>query len=54
MHKPRWLVLAVMRLLSYGCPVQAIVVAFDVDERTVARSGKENPALNAGGSTSIS
>jgi transposase-like protein len=37
MHKPRWLVLAVMTLLSYGCPVQAIVAAFDVDERTVAR-----------------
>ncbi len=29
--------LAVMTLLSYGCPVQAIVVAFDVDEHTVAR-----------------
>ena len=28
--------LAVMTLLSYGCPVQAIVVAFDVDEHTVA------------------
>jgi hypothetical protein len=42
MHKPRWLVLAVMTLLSYGCPVQAIVVAFDLDERTVARWQRES------------
>jgi transposase-like protein len=54
MHKPRWLVLAVMTLLPFGCPVQAIVVAFDLDERTVEPAGKENPACNAGGSTSIS
>ncbi len=37
MHKPKWLVLAVMTLLAYGCPVQAIVAAFGIDERTVAR-----------------
>ena len=42
MHKPRWLVLAVMTLLSYGCPVQAIVVAFGIDERTVARWQRES------------
>ena len=42
MHKPRWLVLTVMTLLSYGCPVQAIVVAFDLDERTVARWQRES------------
>jgi hypothetical protein len=35
-------VLAVMTFLSYGCPVQAIVVAFDVDERTVARWQRES------------
>lgn len=35
LHYPRWLVIAVMSLLSHGCPVQAIVFAFDVDERTV-------------------
>ena len=34
--------LAVMTLLSYGCPVQAIVVAFDLDERTVARWQRES------------
>jgi transposase-like protein len=45
MHKPRWLVLAVMTLLSYGCPVQAIVVAFDLDERTVARWQRESGSL---------
>ena len=37
MHKPRWLVIAVVTLLAYGCPVQAIVAAFGLDERTVAR-----------------
>ena len=34
MHKPQWLVLAVLTLLSYGCPLQAIVAAFGLDERT--------------------
>ena len=37
-------VMKVMILLSYGCPIQAIVHAFGVDERTVAdwqrRAGK--------------
>jgi hypothetical protein len=41
-HKPRWLVLAVVTLLAYGCPVQAIVAAFDLDERTVARWQRES------------
>jgi hypothetical protein len=41
-HKPRWLVLAVVTLLSYGCPVQAIVAAFELDERTVARWQRES------------
>ena len=41
MHKPEWLVLAVATLLAYGCPVQAIVAAFDLDERTVARWQRE-------------
>ena len=35
----------VVTLLAYGCPVQAIVVAFGLDERTVlswqSRSGKK-------------
>ena len=54
MHKPEWLVLAVATLLAYGCPVQAIVAAFDLDERTVARSGKGRPVCTANGSTSTS
>jgi transposase-like protein/IS1 family transposase len=33
---PVWLVLCVLTLLAYGCPLPAIVVAFGVDERTVA------------------
>jgi transposase-like protein len=41
MHKPEWLMLAVATLLAYGCPVQAIVAAFDLDERTVARWQRE-------------
>jgi hypothetical protein len=41
MHKPRWLVLAVVTLLAYGCPVQAIVAAFGIDERTLARWQRE-------------
>lgn len=42
MHKPQWLVVAVLTLLSYGCPLQAIVAAFGLDERTVARWQRES------------
>lgn len=41
MHKPKWLVVAVVTLLAYGCPVQAVVAAFALDERTVARWQRE-------------
>ncbi len=36
LRKPRELIVIVVTLLSYGCPVQAIVHAFGLDERTVA------------------
>jgi len=36
LRKPRELIVIVVTLLSYGCPVQAIMHAFDLDERTVA------------------
>ena len=36
-HKPHDLVVQVVTLLAHGCPVQAIVAAFGLDERTVAR-----------------
>ena len=36
LRKPRDLIVMVVTLLSYGCPVQAIVHAFGLDERTVA------------------
>jgi IS1 family transposase len=36
LRKPMELIVIVVTLLSYGCPVQAIVQAFDLDERTVA------------------
>src|SRR6266702_2881214 len=37
LRKPEVLILTVVTLLSYGCPPQAIVHAFGIDERTVAR-----------------
>jgi transposase-like protein len=33
---PTWLVVLVLTLLAYGCPIPAIVAAFALDERTVA------------------
>jgi hypothetical protein len=36
-HKSHELVVTVVTLLAYGCPIQAIVAAFGVDERTIAR-----------------
>ncbi len=36
LRKPSELIVLVIILLSYGCPVQAIVQAFGLDERTVA------------------
>src|SRR2546426_1655426 len=44
LRKPMELIVIVVTLLSYGCPIQAIVHAFGLDERTVAswrdRAGK--------------
>ena len=36
LRKPMTLMVIVVTLLTYGCPVQAIVHAFGLDERTVA------------------
>lgn len=36
LRKPMELIVIVVTLLSYGCPIQAIVHAFGLDERTVA------------------
>ncbi len=36
LRKPVELIVIVVILLSYGCPIQAIVHAFGLDERTVA------------------
>jgi hypothetical protein len=33
---PSWVVLVVLSLLAYGCPIPAIVATFELDERTVA------------------
>ena len=44
LRKPEKVIVIVVTLLTYGCPIQAIVHAFDLDERTVAdwrdRAGK--------------
>jgi transposase-like protein/IS1 family transposase len=37
LRKPEALIVQVVTLLAYGCPPQAIVHAFQLDERTVAR-----------------
>ena len=37
LRKPTELIVIVMTLLAYGCPLQAIVHAFGLDERTVTR-----------------
>src|SRR5258706_4373995 len=36
LRKPKILIVIVMTRLSYGCPIQAILQAFGLDERTVA------------------
>jgi IS1 family transposase len=36
LRKPKSLVVIVVTLVAYGCPIQAIVQAFGLDERTVA------------------
>jgi transposase-like protein len=41
MHKPKELMFTVVTLLAHGCPLQAIVAAFALDERTVARWERE-------------
>ena len=49
---PAWLVILVLTLLAHGCPLQAIVVAFQLDERTVAawqaKAGQHGEAIQAG------
>ena len=45
LRKPTEVIVIVVTLLAYGCPLQAIVHAFGLDERTVAswrdRAGKQ-------------
>src|SRR6266446_3111647 len=36
LRKPTALIVIVVTLVAYGCPIQAIVHAFGLDERTVA------------------
>jgi hypothetical protein len=50
LRKPPDLIVIVVTLLAYGCPIQAIVHAFGLDERTVAswrdRAGKHCQKLH--------
>jgi hypothetical protein len=50
--KPPELFVRVVTLLTYGCPVQAIVAAFSLDERTVwawlQRAGEHSQAVHEG------
>jgi len=50
LHHPHALVVTVVTLLASGCPVQAIVVAFGLDERTVAdwqrRAGRQGERVH--------
>lgn len=50
LRTPAETVVIVVTLLAHGCPVQAIVAAFGVDERTVAdwwaRSGRQGQAVH--------
>jgi hypothetical protein len=54
MHKPHELVATVVTLLAYGCPLQAIVAAFSLDERTISIAGSKKAGTNAGASTNTS
>jgi hypothetical protein len=51
LRKPTDLIGIVVTLLTYGCPIQAIVHAYGLDERTVARvAGPCRCALRASAS----
>src|SRR3712207_1347551 len=46
---PTWLVVLILTLLAYGCPIPAIVAALTLDERTVSdwhhKAGQHAKAL---------
>jgi len=50
LRRPTELIVIVVTLLAYGCPIQAIVHAYGLDERTVAdwqkRAGKHCQQLH--------
>src|SRR6184192_2894121 len=52
LRKPTELIVIVVTLLAFGCPVQAIVHAFDLDERTVARLSRSRRQTVPTGSSS--
>jgi IS1 family transposase len=52
LRKPTELIVIVITLMAYGCPIQAIVAAFGLDERTVAswrdRAGRHAQQVHQG------
>ena len=48
LRTPAETVALVLTLLAHGCPLQAIVVAFGFDERTVAAWGTDADSSSAG------
>jgi hypothetical protein len=51
-HKPKWLVVAVVTVLAHGCPVQAIELQPSSSMSAPSPVGKENPERSASGYTS--
>jgi transposase-like protein/IS1 family transposase len=51
LHYPVWVMVLILTLLAFGCPVPAIVAAFYLDERTVlawqAKAGQQGKAIQA-------
>jgi len=51
LHKEAWLMTTVLILLAHGCPPQAIVAAFGLDERTISawlhRAGRQCAGVQA-------
>jgi|AMWB02.1.fsa_nt_gi transposase-like protein len=50
LHRPAEMMVTVLKLLSHGCPIPAIVAAYELDERTIAdwqqKSGQHAKAVH--------
>jgi transposase-like protein len=50
LRKPQALIVIVVTLVAYGCPIQAVVQAFGLDERTVVSPARSSRKPLKGGS----